>query len=302
MSPKATSAAIKSSRAPRKRKPAVRAARKGGPAPLLVKAQANYYQQFDADHSRAVPAEAYGGWQKGAIEIDLAKTALVVMHAWDCGAQADYPGWYRCVEYIPRAQRVCAEVFPGLLSAVRASPVKVLHVVGGGSYYQDRPGYQWAVKLAKPTAPGEMIAHDATVAALNAFKGRNVFVGAHNQADVGRGFVKMAFAPQAVPVGDEGVAENADQLSALCNAGGISHLVYVGFNINWCILMSPGGMMDMSRRGAMCSTIRQATTAVENRETARKGLEFEAALWRTSIAFGFVFDLKDFLRALRPKA
>lgn len=54
-------------------------------------------------------------------------------------------------------------------------------------------------------------------------------------------------------------------------------------------------MLDMSRRGVMCSVFRQAVTAVENRETARSELGKQLALWRVSLALGFVFDVDDFV-------
>jgi hypothetical protein len=54
-------------------------------------------------------------------------------------------------------------------------------------------------------------------------------------------------------------------------------------------------MLDMSRRKVFCSTIRQATTAVESKESARKESHKEEALWRIGLDFGFVFDLEDFL-------
>jgi hypothetical protein len=77
------------------------------------------------------------------------------------------------------------------------------------------------------------------------------------------------------------------------------NLIYAGFAINWCLLMSPGGMLDMSRHGVMCSALRQAVTAVENKETARRELCKEIALWRVALAFGFVFDVADFMAAIR---
>src|SRR4051812_690723 len=67
--------------------------------------RAYYYQQFDADSSLDVPAEAYGGWKEADLTFAREHTALVVMHAWDCGTRQQYPGWHRCVEYIPRAER-----------------------------------------------------------------------------------------------------------------------------------------------------------------------------------------------------
>src|SRR5258706_230208 len=83
----------------------------------------------------------------------------------------------------------------------------------------------------------------------------------------------VELAPEAARVGEEGIAENGAQLAALCRAHRVNHLVYVGFALNWCLLMSPGGMVDLRRRGCLCSTIREAVTAVENRETAREERE-----------------------------
>ena len=260
---------------------------------------AHIYQQFDADVSRDVPAEAYGGWKTVDLEIDPAHTAVVVMHAWDTGAPGQYPGWQRAVEYMPRAQNILETVFPTLLHAIRASRFPLFHVVGGGEYYQNFSGYRRAVELAGEDEKLQQAESDPTLANLRALKTRRVFVGEQNEADVARGFKKLSFALQAVPVGEEGIAENAGQLFALCADAGINHLIYAGFAINWCLLMSPGGMLDMSRRGVMCSAFRQAVTAVENKESARDEVHKESALWRVALAFGFVFDVDPFIDALQ---
>jgi hypothetical protein len=259
---------------------------------------AQYYQQFDADEALDVPAEGYGGWRTAELELDLDHTAVVIMHAWETGTRAQYPGWYRAVEYIPRSQHIAQAVFPGLLGAVRSNSVTLLHVVGGGDYYKDYPGYRRAVQLAGSSPAPAQVAPDASLQRLQQFRSRNVFFGAHNAADVARGFEQLDFQPQARPAGDEGIAENASQLLALCTAAGVNHLIYSGFAINWCLLMSPGGMLDMSRHGVMCSALRQAVTAVENRESAHGERHKEEALWRVALAFGFVFDVDDFVRAI----
>lgn len=264
-----------------------------------MKLKASYYQQFDADLSLDVPGEGYGGWQCGVIEIAPEHTAVVVMHAWETGTPDQYPGWYRCVEYIPRAQAISRDVFPPLLQAVRNSDLKLFHVVGGGDYYKHLPGYKRALELAGPTPEIERINSDPVLDALREFKREHVYVGKHNEADVSRGFAMIDFTPEARPVGDEGVAENAEQLFALCKEAGVNHLIYMGFAIDWCLLMSPGGMIDMSRRGIMCSAIRDATTAVENKETARNQLCKEIGLWRVALQFGFVFDSADLITTLQ---
>jgi hypothetical protein len=264
-----------------------------------IRLPAGYYQQFDADPSLDVPGEGYGGWKRAEIEISTEHTAVVVMHAWDCGTRQDFPGWYRAVEYIPRSQEICRTVFPGLLSAVRASPLPLFHVVGGGKYYKELPGHKKAVELAGPEpAPLPGVESDPVLSELRKFREDHVFVGPQNREDVRRGFEKVDFPPEARPVGDERIAENAHQLFALCRESEVNHLVYAGFAINWCLLLSPGGMADMQKRGVMCSALRQAVTAVENKETARKQLCKEIALWRVALAFGFVFDVEDFVKAL----
>jgi len=265
-----------------------------------IKLPANYYQQFDADYSLDVPGEGYGGWKKAKLEIAPEHTAVVVMHAWDCGTLDEYPGWYRSVEYIPRANEISRAVFPGLLSSVRASDLELFHVVGGGDYYRNYPGYKRAVELTGPEPePPEQIPSDPVVEHLQQFKSDHVLIGPRNRPDVERGSQKVDFTREARPHGDEGIAENAHQLFALCKEAGVNHLIYAGFAINWCLLLSPGGMADMQKHGLICSALRQAVAAVENKETAREQLCKEIALWRVALAFGFVFDVDDFLAALR---
>ncbi len=260
---------------------------------------ASYYQQFDAAFERDVPGEGYGGWRRATLDLSLEHTAVVVMHAWDTGTRAAYPGWHRAVEYIPRADEIVRDVFPRLLAAVRASPLPLFHVVGGGDYYRDLPGYRRALALAGPSpAAPPQVAPDPTLEALRRFRAERVFPGAHNREDVRRGTAVMGFPAGAEPRGEEGVAEDGHQLAALCAAHGVNHLLYAGFALNWCLLLSPGGMAEMSRRGVLCSAFRQAVTAVENRETARGEGGKENALWRVALAFGFVFDVDDFRDAL----
>jgi len=263
--------------------------------------QAHYYEQFDADYSLDVPGEGYGGWKTAELEIDPQHTALVVMHAWDCATYEEYPGWYRKIEYIPRSVAICRDVFPPLLSAVRASEIDLFHIVGGGDYYSNYPGYKKAVELAGPSPePPALIESDPYLDRLRRFKDD---LDPHNAEDMQRGLKRLGFAEEAKPAGDECIAENAQQLFALCKECGVNHLIYAGFAINWCLLLSPGGMADMSKHGIMCSALRQAVTAVENKETAREELCKQIGLWRVALAFGYVFDVDDFVRAIsRPRA
>lgn len=276
----------------------------------IIQIPTNHYEQFDADYTQEVPAENYGGWKKRLLPLNLRTTAVVVMHALDCGTEEQYPGWFRAVEYIPRAERIGREVFPPLLDAIRRSGMKLYHVTGSGDYFHGYPGYRQAATLAErlePTGGRQTevesargwLTEDAVYRELSQFRLNGSYPGLHNREDMDRGFARVDFAREAMPQGEEGVAENSRQLLALCRNDKINHLIYIGFAINWCLLYSPGGMVDMSRSGLICSAIRQAVTAVENKESARSELAKELALWRVAIAYGYVYDADDIRQGLR---
>lgn len=260
-----------------------------------------YYQHYDADFDLDVPAEAFGGWNKTELPINAAKTALVVMHAWDCGTREQYPGWHRVVEYIPRSYDICDNVLPGLLGAARSSGLTVYHVVRPGSdYFREYPGYKRADRLAGPAEPkARQVERDDVLDRLARFRARSIFPGEHNKADIAAGQQHLDFPEQAKPAGEEGIAETAAQLHALCRDDGINHLIYAGFAINGCLVTSPGGMVDMQREGYTCSAVRQAVTAIENKETARTETAKEIALWQVALFYGFVYDADDLTGALK---
>ena len=264
-----------------------------------IRIPAWYYQHYDADFTLDVPERGFGGWKKDVLELSCEHTAVVVMHAWDMGTQNKFPGWWRVVPWAQRANVIVRKVFPPLLKAVRESPLPLFHVVAGGDYYKNLPGYKHTVTLAGPKPkPVEKIKSDPVRDKLNEFRRAHAFPGTHNEKDIERGFAKVDFPNEARPQSNEGVAENGHQLFALCKEHDINHLIYCGFAINWCLLLSPGGMAEMQKYGLMCSALRQATTAVENKETAREELCKEIALWRIAIAFGLVFDVNDFITAI----
>lgn len=230
------------------------------------------YRQGDPDASP--------GWARPILEFDGLRTALVVMHAWQPPAPGEAPGWVRAVPYLTRSRHVLRTVFPPLLDAVRRSCVALVHVTG-------------CVPAPPFTAP-----EDDSLRALRDFRRREVFPGEANQPDIDACWPRRQIAPEARPLEGEPVLEDADALHAWCEPRGINHLIYVGFALNWCLLMSPGGMVDMGRRGYLCSTLAEAIVTVESHESAPLNGEYHQALWRVAVEFGFVFHLDDFLKSL----
>lgn len=266
---------------------------------MRIRLPLHYYQQFDADFEHDVPAEGYGGWRSAGMMLPVDHTAVVMMHAWDFGDQSEYPGWHRAVEYAGRARRICEEVFPPLLAGVRKIGMPIFHVVRKGHFYRDHRGYRYAQQVAASDEPAvSCIAPDPETKALWELRRRGGFPGVHNEEDIRRGFEQTTFARHAEPEGDEGIADTGAQLLAMCRDKGVNHLIYAGFAINGCILSSPGGMMDMSRYGMMCSVFRQAVTAIENRETARNEEAKALALWWVALQYGYIVDVDEFLSAV----
>lgn len=221
------------------------------------------------------------------------------MHTWTMGTPEAFPGWWRVVPWAARAQAILRREFPPLLEAARGAGLRVFHVVSCGTSYKQRPGYVRARALAEKEPPRRVVAGDPVRDALQAFKREHAFPGLHNEADIARGFAAVDFPEEAAPRGDEGIAATSAELFALCQAHGVNHLVYAGFCLDGCLLVSPGGMADMTRRGLICSAVRQATTAIENKGTGRTQAAKELGLWRVAVCFGFVYDAADLIAGLR---
>lgn len=262
-----------------------------------------YYQQFDANYSLDVPAEGYGGWKQAMLPLELEKTAIVVMHAWDCGKQTDYPGWYRAVEYIERANKISETVFPFLLEKAREKSVNIIHVTDNSGYADMFEGAIKTRALCKKyfgdsTNNHYEVSSSAIHSYLGNFKRDFSFPGKNNIPDIDRGQAAKGFMKGALPNDNEYIAADSNQLHSVCLELGINHLIYIGFAINWCLQYSPGNMNDMADRGLLCSTIREAVTAVENKSSAKNETNKDYALWVTALKNGFVYDYIDFMNCL----
>ncbi len=263
-----------------------------------------YYQSFPADYSLEYPGEGYGGWQKKELPINLAHTAVVVMHATDVGAITEVPGYYRCVEYLPRSGQIAQDLFPEFMSRVRAAGLRLLHIPLYEQMARAYPGYARTLELvgSEEKLP-EQIEADATLLAMRDFRWQNCWVGRDNIADKKKGEKMAGFYAAAQPLGDEHLAFTSRQLFGLCRHYSINHLIYTGFAVNACLMLSPCGFVDMSRHGIMCSVIPQLTTAVENKASCRQQLHKEYGLWAFATqGGGFVYQLTDFLGCLANPA
>lgn len=233
------------------------------------------YQQFTPS--------AGDGWQRVEQSFARDRIGLVVMHAWNPPVDGSAPGWVRAVPYLKQAAQILPAVFPSLLGTFREQGLPVLHVPGA------RPGEQ-----IHPT----VVPSDPTWAALRQYRADHVFPGAPNHADIAAAYPHRHPAPEATPLPGEGIAETGPELHALAAERGLNHLIYVGFALNWCLLMSPGGMVDMKRYGYLCSTVADAIVTVEPGANPDGTRERDSALWRVAVEFGVVFRAPDLITSL----
>lgn len=262
-----------------------------------------YYQQFGAspekgDHS----AETLGGWHKSDVKLNLEKTAIVVMHAAYCGEADTAPEHFSFCEYLPRSYRIAKENFPSILDAARAAGVKVYHIPFGAGYFEEMSGYKYTQSLNPevlfPTR--DHATADDVLTELRTFKADHVAPGGEEASKgIAASQAKyLNFIPEAKPLDNEPIATTANELAAVAVKDGINHFIYMGFAVDGCLLTSAGGMQDMAARGFMCSAIPEAVTAIETRESVRTGYQTEAALWRISINYGFLYNSKDLIAGM----
>lgn len=263
-----------------------------------------YYAHFGADYSLDVPAEGFRGWQKNHLPLSTEHTALCVMHAWKNADRTRYPGIWSAVEYLPRAQEIYNSRLPRLLSAFRGAGIPVIHVECGG-YAENYEAYHRANALTdskvnnlrRDRLPSPE--SDAVYETLRAFRTAHVHPGEENLADIAAACAERDIDECVKPVGNELMVTDSDRLQAVCGLYGVNHLIYAGFALNCCILMSPGGMMQMSERGFLCSVVRECTTAVENGFSARGEWGKQMGLWHTALFYGFVYEQDDLESSLK---
>ena len=272
----------------------------------VVELIGRYYQQYGTDLNLAYPSDGIGGWKTARLPLNVDRTALVIMHAFYGGEAEAYPEQFQRVEYLERCYQIARHVYPALLAAVREAGMRIYHVPFGSGYYEEFPGYQRAEKLAEEYRPvRDRAVQDPVAEKLYAFKADHALGDGEGSRfriakTVAASNAAGGFLLEAMPVGEEGIATGERQLAALATADEVNHLIYIGFALDGCLLTAAGGMMDMLRRGFLCSTVADAVTAIECRESGRDQGHLQTGLWRVgSSGGGMVYESAELIRALK---
>ncbi len=274
----------------------------------IVKVPWHFYQHYPADLSAwSRAARGFRGWTSEVRDLDLRHTALLLMHLPDAGLTSDTewgpdcqrPDLLGTVEWVPRTMDICRHRLPRLVAAARAANLQIVHVYGS---IQDTTEPCTAKSLAEAGEPPPVDTDRLTP---------NSEVSQRHRRDV---FGPMPSRPESSPdhvpglpeelrpKGNDLVVAQAWQLHRLMKNRDITHLIYTGWALNWCLWFSSCGMCDMQRKGYLCSAARGGCVAIENRESADTEGNLDYAYWKTTTMFGYIFDLHELTHALRQAA
>jgi len=271
----------------------------------IVKVPWHFYQHYPADFSAwSRAARGFRGWTSEVRDLDLQRTALLLMHLPDAGLTPDTewgpdcprPDLLGTVEWVPRTIELCQRRLPRLVTAARTAKLQVVHVYGG---IRDTTEPCTARSLAEvgepPPSDTDRLASNSEV--LQRHK-RDVFGPMPSRPKDSPDHVPGLCA-ELCPTGNDLVVAQTWQLHRLMKNRDITHLIYTGWALNWCLWFSPCGMCDMQRKGYLCSAVRGGCVAIENRESADTEGNLDYAYWKTTTMFGYIFDLHELTHVLR---
>jgi nicotinamidase-related amidase len=268
-----------------------------------------YYRHYPVDFSKGkTGATGFHGWGNSVeLEAPIAETALIPMHIWNIGFHPELSfspegkagPVMEMLEWASRSVPIIQQEIPPILKAAREAQLTVIHVASDEPYAKKYPGYRRALEIAGDEPPGLPTAPASSDGKSPDKSKANLLFGSQFTDALAHYSPHIDFPELARPPADEFVVFTTHQLNEVLRTKGIWNLIYIGFALNWRLWFSPCGMVDMSRLGYRCSCIKEAVTAVENKESAVGELNKQEALWRTSLMFGYIHSARDFIRACK---
>lgn len=280
----------------------------------ILRLRGEYYRHYPVDFSRGKEgARGFKGWGESVKVVAPAEeTALILMHVWNVGLvpelafKPDGPagGVMLMDEWVARTGPIIRNTLPPILKAAREANLPIVHVASSEEYARKYPGFQRALEISGEEPPAWPRAPRADEVKSPDDQKEALIFGPRFTESFKYYWPRIDFPEEAKPLDSEPVVVTSHQLNSVLRDMGAWQLIYCGFSINWCLWFSPGGMTDMSRLGYRCSCIREAVSAVENRESTHGEFNKQQALWRVSLMFGYIHGARDFIDAcgkLGPK-
>ena len=243
------------------------------------------YLTYAPDGSASV--EANFRPEEKAIRLRTEETALILVDCWD---------HHYIDTHLARAKAIVDEVLAPATKLCREVGILVVHAPGVGvaprmTEWMENPE-DWDRDHPEPDwPPSEFLERTGSHAELKLSYTKLVddwIDYAHN-----RMLTMRELGPEP---GDVAVADGS-QLHALLRKRRILHLLYAGFATNWCVPNKDYGMRAMATRGYNVVLFRDATTAVETRDTVATELMKEVAITTAEMMTGFSSTCAELRRA-----
>lgn len=273
--------------------------------------RSHYYRGYPPDFSAGrAAARGFLGWDAAPSEIDLDRSALILMHLPDAGLRPELAWGPNCprpdllgsAEWVPRTMDLVTRRLPPLVQAARAARLQIAHITMGNWYARDYPQRKRCIQEAgtPPPTPLEPLPLGPE-GDWEAARTKRVFRIA-DRPPGSPDTEETLFAPGLEPRDNDLVCSRTWELHRLLLARGIVNLIYTGWALNWCLWFSECGMNDMQRLRYRLFAVRGACVAIENAQSAQHESNLEYAYWMTSAKFGDLFEAEELRLALHSAA
>ena len=257
-----------------------------------------------------LPGQAYDDRNYGhvhkTVEFDTANTAVIAIDMWNLGGDGDpvIPGVEKYWEYnymgghgvAKRAGKIMVEEIVPVLEAARDAGVPVIH----NEPRQVLARYPWA----EPPEPAPVQADNDT---LNwpPPEFRRELLAEYHSTVFGAGYrepwskiqANYDFADCVKPDQRDHLFSQPQQIERFLAERKILNLVYVGFLLNFCLLMKPGGILQ-TRNRYRAIVLRDCTAASEAAWSTDENLITKAFIHWLEIGGALTANSKDFREAL----
>jgi nicotinamidase-related amidase len=212
---------------------------------------------------RTIPIDRMG-FETERVELDAARTALVVLHCWDIGCEGgppvdvNYFVGMGTLESHGEAARIMREQIRPAMDAARKAGILVCHV----EHENIAPRFPQSREQADP--PGAPSASAYQPGPVVKGEVERMAARAHGKEYATQSpYARMSRAKVVEPLPGEPVACQTNQFDRILRARGIENLIYCGFSADRCILFAPGGSEAMSQFGYRLFLLRDATVGIE---------------------------------------
>ena len=246
---------------------------------------------------RTIPMDQ-AGYQDEPLELDAARTALVVMHCWNVGCEDGPPvdrnfwvgmGFPRTTA---EAGRIMKEVIRPAVDAARLAGVAVAHVEASFIAQRHEQAMQDLDPPAKAVAAGPSL---PPVVPGWRQKMADRFHGPDYMRDSPLANVDRAKVLE--PAADEIYVWQTGQFDRALRRRGIEDLIYTGFCADMCVLRAPGGVEPMAPLGYRTFMVRDAVLGSEMPDGFDQRVATRWAIGYFESHYGHTLLENDFLKA-----